>query len=178
VRLPRLPAQLPAAEPAAPRWLGPVAVCCLIGLLPWIVYLGLTLPRRARADHYDLAWLGFDCAMWVALATLAYLALRRHPATGPLAAVASTMLAVDAWFDVVTSEGNGQFVRALVLALTAELPLAIICGWAAIHAERIRARSYRRLHRRWENAVGLVQTTRDRAAELGVSDPPAASPQR
>jgi hypothetical protein len=158
-----------------PRWLGPLAICCLAGFLPWIVYLGLTLPRRARADHYDLAWLGFDGAMWLVLAALGWVALKRHPATGPVAAVAATMLMVDAWFDVTTSSSDGQFVLALILALGAEVPLAVICGWAAVNAERIRARAYHRLHLRWENALGLVrQVAAERAAS--VSPPPAAPP--
>lgn len=151
------------AKPALPlpRWLGPLAVCCLIAMLPWIVYLGMTLPRRARADHYDLAWIGFDCGMWIVLAALAVAALRRHPATGPVAAVAATMLVVDAWFDVVTTDDDTEFVLALVLAVTAELPLAIICAWVAVNAERIRARAYRRMRLRWERAIVLVRETLD-----------------
>jgi hypothetical protein len=159
-----------------PRWLGPLAICCLVGFLPWIVYLGLTLPRRARADHYDLAWIGFDAAMWLVLAALGWVALKRHPATGPVAAVASTMLVVDAWFDVTTSSSGGQFVLALVLALGAEVPLAIVCAWAAINAERIRARAHRRLHVRWQYAIRLI---RQAAAERAVTvspTPPAPPP--
>ena len=157
-----------------PRWLGPLALCCLIGMLPWIVFLAFTIPQRSRAEHYDLAWIGFDCAMWVVLAALAFFALRRHPATGPVAAVASTMLVVDAWFDVTTAGDRKQFVIALVLACVAEIPLAIICGWAAVNAERIRARAYRRLHMRWEYALKLL---RERAGSV-VSSPPAAPPPR
>ncbi|MFN2561867.1 MAG: hypothetical protein ABR571_11295 [Jatrophihabitans sp.] len=137
-----------------PRWIGALAVGSLVGFLPWLVYLGFTLPSKVRAEHYDLAWLGFDCAMWSVLALLAFCALRRHAATGPVAAVASMMLVVDAWFDVFTSSaGHGEMALAIVLALCGELPLAILCGWAAVHAERIRTRAYRSLHIRWERAV-------------------------
>jgi hypothetical protein len=172
-----------------PRWLGPLTVCCLAGFLPWIVYLAMTLPRRARADHYDLAWIGFDCAMWMVLAALAWSALRRHPATGPVAAVASTMLVVDAWFDVVTTSDKNLFILSLVLAVTAEIPLAIICAWAAINAEQIRARAYRRLRSRWEIAIRLVrEAAAERAVAVGeraavgdlasVSPPPTAPPRQ
>ena len=157
-----------------PRWLGPLALCCLIGMLPWIVFLAFTIPQRSSAQHYDLAWIGFDCAMWLVLAALAFFALRRHPATEPVAAVASTMLVVDAWFDVTTSADRKQFLIALVLACTAELPLAIICAWAAVNAERIRARAYRGLHMRWEIALKLL---RERTGAV-VSSPPAAPPRR
>jgi hypothetical protein len=42
---------------------------------------------------------------------------------------------------------------AVTLALFGELPLAILCGWVAVHAERIRHRAYRTLRVRWERAV-------------------------
>jgi hypothetical protein len=137
-----------------PRWIAPLAIGSIVGFLPWIVYLGFTLPEKVRAEHYDIAWLGFDSAMWTLLAALAWLALRRHAATGPVAAVASMMLIVDAWFDIFTSSAaHGEMTFAIVLALCGELPLAILCAWVAVHAERIRARAYRSLHLRWERAM-------------------------
>lgn len=137
-----------------PRWVGPLAVGSIVGFLPWIVYLGFTLPQRVRAEHYDIAWLGFDCLMWTMLAVLAWATLRRHAATGPVAAVASMMLIVDAWFDIFTSSaGHGEMVLAITLAVCGELPLAILCAWVAVHAERIRSRAYRTLRVRWERAV-------------------------
>ena len=152
-----------------PRWIGALAIGTVVGFLPWIVYLGFTLPAKVRAEHYDIAWLGFDCAMWTMLAILAWVALRRHAATGPVAAVASMMLIVDAWFDIFTSSAqHGEMALAIVLALCGELPLAILCGWVAVHAERIRARAYRSLHLRWERAVSradeAVAVTRPRSA--------------
>jgi hypothetical protein len=152
-----------------PRWIGPLAIGSVVGFLPWIVYLGFTLPAKVRAAHYDIAWLGFDCAMWTMLAALAFCALRRHAATGAVAAMASLMLIIDAWFDVFTSSaGHGAMALAIVLALCGELPLAILCGWAAVHAERIRSRAYRSLHLRWERAVtdadGAISVSRRRVA--------------
>jgi hypothetical protein len=137
-----------------PRWVGPLAIGSIVGFLPWIVYLGLTLPQKVRAQHYDIAWLGFDCALWTLLAVLAWAALRRHAATGPVAAMASMMLIIDAWFDIFTSSAShGEMALAVTLALCGELPLAILCGWVAVHAERIRHRAYRTLRVRWERAV-------------------------
>ncbi|MGI8760026.1 MAG: hypothetical protein ACR2LF_01705 [Jatrophihabitantaceae bacterium] len=140
-----------------PRWLGPLAACCVIGLVPWMVYLGFTLPRHSRAAHYDLAWLGFDCGMWLVLAALAWCALQRRPATGPIAAVAATLFVVDAWFDIVTAPTRDRFLAALTLGLLAELPLAVICAWVAVNSERIRARAYRQLRLRWERAIRLAR---------------------
>jgi hypothetical protein len=140
-----------------PRWIGPLAIASVVALVPWIVYLGLTLPAKVRAEHYDIAWVGFDCLMWVALAALAFCTLRRHPATGPVAAVAATMLVVDAWFDVFTSSAqHGELTLAIVLALGGELPLAILCGWIAVHAERMRTRAYRSLLLRSDGGTAPV----------------------
>jgi hypothetical protein len=141
-----------------PRWVAALAVGSVVGFLPWIVYLGFTLPAKVRAQHYDIAWLGFDCAMCSILAALAFCAIRRHAATGPVAAVASMMLIVDAWFDVFTSSAkHGELMLAIVLALFGELPLALLCGWVALHAERVRARAYRSLHLRWERALRTAE---------------------
>ena len=30
------------------------------GLLPWMVYLGLTLPHRYEARHWSVLWIGYD----------------------------------------------------------------------------------------------------------------------
>ena len=144
-----------------PRWLGPLAVCCTIGIIPWIVYLGLTLPDKQHTDHYATAWLGFDSVLVIVLAALGYFAITRKPWTELVAAVAATLLVVDAWFDVVTSEDSNAFMLALLTAFAAELPLAIICGWVAVNAERVRSRAYRRLRRRWQTAVEIVQSASD-----------------
>lgn len=142
-----------------PRWLGPLAVCCTIGIIPWIFYLALTLPDKQSTDHYALAWLGFDSVMCIVIAGLGYCAITRKPATELVAAVAATMLVVDAWFDVVTSEDGRAFVLAIFTAVVAEVPLAIICAWVAINAERVRTRAYRRLRRRWQRAVEIVRSS-------------------
>lgn len=152
-----------------PRWLGPLAACCVIGIIPWIVFLALTLPGHQPTDDYDIAWVGFDCAMAIVLASLAYCAIRRRPATGPIAAVAATMLVVDAWFDVVTSDGGAHLLLAVLSAAFGELPLAIICGWVAVNAERLRALAYRRLRLRWERAVQIARTVDPEAVDHGAA---------
>ena len=52
------------------------------------------------------------------------------------AAVATTLLVTDAWFDIVLSHSNGERLEAIGLAAVAELPLAIFCLWVALNAER------------------------------------------
>ena len=69
------------------RWVGPAfALFCLV-LLPWTIYLGLSLPSRQVSSHYDVAWAGFDAILLAALASTGYFALRRsrHLATSAAA---------------------------------------------------------------------------------------------
>lgn len=170
-----LPSELPPGSPAdtvaaahtqlpppheklpLPRWLGPLATICALGLLPWIGYLAVNLPRRTRTVHYDIAWVGFDLAMFAVLAALAVAALRRRPATAPLAAVAATLLVVDAWFDVVTTSDGDRLTWSIVSAVLLELPLAAICIWVAVNGERVRQRAYRRLWQRAEHASAAIE---------------------
>jgi hypothetical protein len=125
----------PATTLTLPRWLAPLVACVIVAMVPWMVFLGMTLPAHDRAEHYDLAWVGFDVALWLVFAALAVSALRRSAATGPVAAVAAAMLVVDAWFDVTTSHGS-EFLDSVVLAVVAEIPLAALCAWVAVRAQR------------------------------------------
>lgn len=155
----------PPAQPTmpTPRWLGPLALVGLAGFVPWIVYLGFTLPTRASADDYNLAWLGFDIAMWAVMAVLAYCLIRRRQGAPIFAAVAATMLLVDAWFDAVLASDRGEFMLALILALVVEIPLAIVCTWIAVNAELIRLRAYRGVRMRWQLARSLASSVSQKA---------------
>jgi hypothetical protein len=100
-----------------------VLIAASFALIPWTLWLTYSLPSRHVTRHYDIAWIGFDVALATAIGLTAYAALRRSRALVPLASATGTMLLCDAWFDVVTS-WDGE---ALVLAVFAELPLALLC---------------------------------------------------
>ena len=182
----QLPDEMPSGSPAdaiaqafssepvqdgqwLPVWFVPLAILNVIAFLPWMVYLAFTLPRKVSADHYDVAWLGFDIALWLSIAALAYCAIRRRPGFALLAAVTSALLFVDAWFDVVTSSTRGELMSAVLLALFAELPGAIICAWMAINAETIHARAYRRMRVRMQWAMLLAGSAAARDATSVVN---------
>src|SRR6185312_12406958 len=50
---------------------------CTAFLLPWSIYLMISLPRSYNTRHYDLAWAGFDVLELLALGATAYFGLRR-----------------------------------------------------------------------------------------------------
>jgi hypothetical protein len=97
---------------------------CSIGMIPWIVYLSLTLPGNYVAHNWPATWVGFDIllvAFMVATAVLGY--LRRQLLT--FAAFTSGVLLIcDAWFDLMTA-GPKEIWLVLVTALLIEVPLAI-----------------------------------------------------
>lgn len=105
----------------APRAYLAVAVL----LVPWIVWLSFSLPARATARHYRLAWVGFDCVLVVAFARTGYLALRRRAQTELAAVATATLLLVDAWFDVTTASNKAAVIQAAALAVFGEIPAAL-----------------------------------------------------
>jgi hypothetical protein len=121
------------------RWAGPAFAVFSLILLPWVVYLGYSLPSRQVSPDYDVAWAGFDVILLVALASTGYFALRRSRYLATAATATATLLVVDAWFDVMTSP-PGQRGESLALALLVELPLAAVCAWLSYHTEQLTER--------------------------------------
>jgi hypothetical protein len=137
---PRLRAlSLPPGDSGAsliPRWVPPLFAFAAVALLPWAILLYLTLPRHYGAEHWRLAWGGFDLMLGAALAGTAVTGLRRSPYSEIWSAVAGTLLVCDAWFDVLTARTTGEVVQAGLEALLIELPLAALCFWMATNLAR------------------------------------------
>jgi len=110
------------------RWLPPALALVALALIPWALWLATILPSREVAEHWDLAWAGFDLILAAALLATAVSAWRQGPFLEVCAASAGTLLVVDAWFDLLTSSGR-DLTYAIVLAVVAELPLAAVCLW-------------------------------------------------
>jgi hypothetical protein len=130
-----------------PRWLVAVLGGVAALLVPWILYLTFTLPARHVTVHYDLAWVGFDVGLTVAVAATAWAVLRGSQWLVPFAAVTATMLCCDAWFDITTSHTGKELWEALAEAGIAELPLAALCGFMVYDAERFLAATATRFRR-------------------------------
>lgn len=98
-------------------------------LIPWTAWLGVSLPSRHVSPHWDVAWVGFDVALTVAIAWTGIAVWRRSRLVPFLSTAAGTLLVVDAWFDLVTSRPGGELDWAITIALVAELPIAALCFW-------------------------------------------------
>jgi hypothetical protein len=100
-------------------------------LVPWLGWLAISLPCRYLSRHWGIAWAGFDAGLAVGLASTGFAALRHAPWLDRAAVATATLLAADAWFDVLTSRGAAAIALATTEALAIELPLALLCIWVA-----------------------------------------------
>ncbi len=106
-------------------------IAIVAGLIPWTVFLAIKLPIRYTARHWTLLWVGFDLVLMIVLAYTAWAAWFRKQIMVVMSIVAGTMLAADAWFDVITSLGKrGEWIT-LLTAFLAEIPGSIFFFWLA-----------------------------------------------
>jgi hypothetical protein len=131
---------VPADPSLIVRWAGPAFILFSVVLIPWIIYLGLSLPARQLSPHYNVAWVGFDVLELIALGGTGYFALRHSRYLAVTAAAAATLLVVDAWFDIMTSPRH-QIFWAILSAALVELPLAAVCAWLSYHTEHAAERA-------------------------------------
>jgi hypothetical protein len=108
-----------------------------LGLLPWTVYLSVTLPSRHESVHWDIVWPGFDVGIALAISATVVALVRSSDYLPIVASIAGTLLLCDAWFDTLTSQPGTELAWATVEALVAELPLATFFFWVALDAESV-----------------------------------------
>ncbi|MFI5712871.1 hypothetical protein [Kribbella sp. NPDC051620] len=107
------------------KWRLLLLVLCVAVLVPWTVYLAVTLPSRYVARHWVATWVGFDILLMVMLTATAIAGWRRRQLVFPTAFASGVLLICDAWFDVMTSQPGNDLLQAVLSALLIELPLAI-----------------------------------------------------
>ena len=119
-----------------PPWIAPAFFLCALILIIWAGFLIITLPRNYTANHWHVAWGGFDIGLGAALVATSVAVVRRSPFAEVAAAVTGTLLVCDAWFDLMTSSTTAELVQAALEAALVELPLAALCFWMAINLAR------------------------------------------
>lgn len=97
---------------------------CVAVLLPWTIFLAVSLPDQYHAHHWRLAWVGFDGLLLLAMTMTVYLGWRRRQAVIAAAMVTATLLICDAWFDISLDLGTSDIWWSLGSAVLIELPLA------------------------------------------------------
>jgi len=121
----------------APRWNARLFLAFSVVLIPWIAVLSVTLPDRQLARHYNLSWAGFDVLLVLAMGRTAWLAFREKRQMELAAVATATLLVVDAWFDVTTSQPSWPLAQAILLAVFVELPAAALAFYISRHVERL-----------------------------------------
>lgn len=122
---------------SAGHWIPRLYIGFASALLPWVIYLAVSLPRRSVSEHYRGTWVFFDTALVLVLARIGWLAHRRNPQVVLTAAVGSTLLIVDAWFDVTTAAPGSAHVQAILAALVLEIPAGVLSGLLARRGLRV-----------------------------------------
>jgi hypothetical protein len=97
-------------------------------MIPWLVFLHAELPATAVASHWSWAWTGLDGFEALGLLSTGLLLRRDDRRACLTAAATSALLLVDAWFDTMTAAPGPDCLLAVLMAVFAELPLAVACA--------------------------------------------------
>ena len=119
------------------EWL---ALSAAIALIPWTIYLGLTLPEDYTAQHWQATWVGFDILLLAFMTATAVLGFIRHHLLTLFAFSTGVLLVCDAWFDMLTAK-RGDFAVSLLTAGLGELPLAVLLIGGSLRIVRLQDRS-------------------------------------
>ncbi len=162
------------------RWLRrtrELGVTLMVGsalvLVPWIVYLAVTLPRAYVAHNWDRTWTGFDVLLLVLMVATAVLGWLRRQVMVLTAFATGVLLVADAWFDVMTAGGEDVTV-SLLTAFLVELPLAAVLTGGSLRLVRLTAERLWALDRGrpvWQARIPLP-TRRDGAVRGRAGRPP------
>jgi hypothetical protein len=101
-------------------------------MIPWVFILACSLPPTIRAAHWSTAWAGLDALEAAGLMTTGVALIGRYSWLCLPAALTSTLLVVDAWFDITTSAPGPAATVAIAMAVFPELPMAGLCAVLAI----------------------------------------------
>jgi hypothetical protein len=96
-------------------------------LVPWAIGLAHALPCRYVSAHWGIAWAGYDTALAAGLALTGVGLVRHAPWLDRAAIATATLLAADAWFDLLTAGSASALALASAEALAVELPVAVLC---------------------------------------------------
>jgi hypothetical protein len=143
------------------EWL---ALTAAIALVPWTIYLGLTLPQSYTAQHWPATWVGFDLLLLAFMIVTATLGFIRHHWLTIFAFATGVLLVCDAWFDVMTAK-RGDFAMSLATALFGELPLAIVLIGGSLRIASLQVRPLGRV--KWPLGWRRAGRSSRRSTQLG-----------
>jgi len=125
---------------------------CVAVLVPWTIFLAVSLPDQYHARHWKLTWAGFDGLLLIGMSLTVYFGWRRRQAVILAAVGTATLLICDAWFDISLDVGTPDVWWSVGSAVLVELPLAAFFLRRAL--------------------VLISLTVRQAYARLGIEEPP------
>jgi hypothetical protein len=105
-------------------------------MIPWLVYLSVTLPENYVAHNWPATWVGFDILLVVFMVATAVLGYLRRQLLVLAAFTAGVLLICDAWFDLMTA-GPNDVRLSVITALGIEVPLAVLLITGALRIMRL-----------------------------------------
>ena len=117
--------------------LGVIAAAAIL-LVPWIVYLAISLPGAHRIRNWDVLWVGLDGVELFLLALTLWLGWQRRALVILSAFATGVVLLCDAWFDLLSSS-PGELWQAVLAAVLLEIPLALLLMSGAVRVLRTSA---------------------------------------
>ncbi|HST80481.1 MAG TPA: hypothetical protein VLL08_01940 [Kineosporiaceae bacterium] len=105
-----------------------------VALFGWSIYLGSVLHGQVQVRDWQVAWVGLDLMQASGLAASGVLLAQHRRLLSPVAAASACLMLVDAWFDVLTSEGGASWYIALLMACALEVPAAFLLVWLSKQA--------------------------------------------
>jgi hypothetical protein len=121
---------------AAGSRLGLIFAAAGLVTVPWVFYLGTSLPTAASDAHWALGWVGLDSCEALALFATGLLLLRADNRCALTAVATAVLLLIDAWFDITSATPGSELATAIVMAVCAEIPIAVACAALALRLIR------------------------------------------
>lgn len=103
-----------------------IVIGASITLIPWIVFLAISLPKTYIVKQWTAVWTGFDIALLLTILACLWAALNRRQVLIIFAIMGATLLICDAWFDIMTASTNSDQWVSVASAAFGEIPFAIL----------------------------------------------------
>jgi hypothetical protein len=107
-----------------------------MAMVPWLGYLGMTLPDKYVAHNWPVTWIGFDILLVFFMVATAVLGYLRRQLLVISAFTTGVLLICYAWFDLMTA-GPRDLWLSITTALLIELPLAVFMIFSAQRLMRL-----------------------------------------
>ncbi len=102
-----------------------VATAAAVFLVPWVALLAVTLPQHQQTHLWRTTWVGFDIALLLGFASMAWLGWRNRQLVMTAMVVTATLMLCDAWFDLTLSWGGREQAASILTAAFGEVPFAV-----------------------------------------------------